>query len=62
MKEKGYSKIINQSSGGAWLGSSHYGLTKLGMVSMTISLAKELAPHGIGSTRSLPAGSTRRPA
>lgn len=47
MKDKGYGKIINQSSGGAWLGSAHYGLTKLGMVSMTISLAKELAPHGI---------------
>lgn len=47
MKEKGYGKIINQSSGGAWLGSAHYGLTKLGIVSMTISLAKELAPSGI---------------
>jgi NAD(P)-dependent dehydrogenase (short-subunit alcohol dehydrogenase family) len=47
MKDKGYGKIINQSSGGAWLGGSHYGLTKLGIVSMTISLAKELAPSGI---------------
>jgi NAD(P)-dependent dehydrogenase (short-subunit alcohol dehydrogenase family) len=47
MKEKGYGKIINQSSGGAWLGGAHYGLTKLGIVSMTISLAKELATSGI---------------
>ena len=47
MKEKGYGKIINQSSGGAWLGGAHYGLTKLGIVSMTISLAKELAKSGI---------------
>jgi NAD(P)-dependent dehydrogenase (short-subunit alcohol dehydrogenase family) len=47
MREKGYGKIINQSSGGAWLGSAHYGLTKLGIVSMTISLAKELAKDGI---------------
>lgn len=47
MKEKGYGKIINQSSGGAWLGGAHYGLTKLGLVSMTISLAKELGKSGI---------------
>ena len=47
MKDKGYGKIINQSSGGAWLGGAHYGLTKLGIVSMTISLAKELAKSGI---------------
>ena len=24
MKDKGYGKIINQSSGGAWLGGAHY--------------------------------------
>lgn len=47
MVQKGYGKIINQSSGGAFLPSAHYGLTKLGLVSMTMSLAKELAPHGI---------------
>ena len=47
MAEKGYGKIINQSSGGAFLPSAHYGLTKLGLVSMTMSLAKELAPQGI---------------
>ncbi|MQY31245.1 SDR family oxidoreductase [Nocardia aurantia] len=47
MRERGYGKIVNQSSGGAFLPSAHYGLTKLGLVSMTMSLAKELAPHGI---------------
>ncbi len=47
MAEKGYGKIVNQSSGGAFLPSAHYGLTKLGLVSMTMSLAKELAPQGI---------------
>jgi NAD(P)-dependent dehydrogenase (short-subunit alcohol dehydrogenase family) len=47
MKEAGYGKIINQSSGGAFLASQHYGVTKLGLVSMTLSLAQELAPHGI---------------
>jgi NAD(P)-dependent dehydrogenase (short-subunit alcohol dehydrogenase family) len=47
MIEKGYGKIINQSSGGAFIPSQHYGITKLGLVSMTLSLAHELAPHGI---------------
>jgi NAD(P)-dependent dehydrogenase (short-subunit alcohol dehydrogenase family) len=47
MKEKGYGKIVNQSSGGAFLPSQHYGITKLGLVSMTLSLAHELAPFGI---------------
>jgi NAD(P)-dependent dehydrogenase (short-subunit alcohol dehydrogenase family) len=47
MKERGYGKIINQSSGGAFIPSQHYGITKLGLVSMTLSLAHELAPHGI---------------
>lgn len=47
MKEAGYGKIVNQSSGGAFMASSHYGVTKLGLVSMTLSLAKELAPFGI---------------
>jgi NAD(P)-dependent dehydrogenase (short-subunit alcohol dehydrogenase family) len=47
MRKKGYGKIINQSSGGAFIPSQHYGITKLGLVSMTLSLAHELAPHGI---------------
>ncbi|WP_068154791.1 SDR family oxidoreductase [Rhodococcus phenolicus] len=47
MRERGHGKIVNQSSGGAFLPSGHYGLTKLGIVSMTMSLAKELARDGI---------------
>jgi NAD(P)-dependent dehydrogenase (short-subunit alcohol dehydrogenase family) len=47
LKEKGYGKIVNQSSGGAFLPAQHYGVSKLGLVSMTISLAYELAPFGI---------------
>jgi len=47
LKEKGYGKIVNQSSGGAFMPSHHYGVSKLGLVSMTISLAHELAPFGI---------------
>jgi NAD(P)-dependent dehydrogenase (short-subunit alcohol dehydrogenase family) len=47
MKQKRYGKIINQTSGGAFLPSQHYGVSKLGLVSLTISLAHELAPHGI---------------
>jgi NAD(P)-dependent dehydrogenase (short-subunit alcohol dehydrogenase family) len=47
MKQKGYGKIVNQTSGGAFLPSQHYGVTKLGLVNMTISLAYELAPFGI---------------
>ena len=47
MKERGYGKIVNQTSGGAFMPSQHYGITKLGLVSMTLSLASELAPFGI---------------
>lgn len=47
MKERGYGKIVNQSSGGAWMAAGAYGITKIGLVSMTLSLAKDLAPFGI---------------
>ncbi len=47
MREQGYGKIVNQSSGGAFMPSGSYGITKLGLVSMTVSLAQELAPAGI---------------
>ncbi|ONH24632.1 SDR family oxidoreductase [Pseudofrankia asymbiotica] len=47
MKERGYGKIVNQSSGGAFMAANAYGITKLGVVSMTLSLARELAPFGI---------------
>jgi NAD(P)-dependent dehydrogenase (short-subunit alcohol dehydrogenase family) len=47
MKQRAYGKIVNQSSGGAFMGANAYGITKLGLVSMTLSLARELAPFGI---------------
>lgn len=47
MKERGYGKIVNQSSSGAFMAAQAYGITKLGLVSMTVSLARELAPFGI---------------
>ncbi|MGE0878475.1 MAG: SDR family oxidoreductase [Acidimicrobiia bacterium] len=47
MKEKGWGKIINQASMGAFMPASHYGVSKLGLVSMTVSLAYELAKSGI---------------
>ncbi|MEE2035426.1 SDR family oxidoreductase [Rhodococcus chondri] len=47
MKEHGYGKIVNQSSSGAFMAAQAYGITKLGLVSMTVSLARELAPFGI---------------
>jgi NAD(P)-dependent dehydrogenase (short-subunit alcohol dehydrogenase family) len=47
MRGQGYGKIINQSSGGAFQPSGAYGVSKLGLVSMTLSLARELAPFGI---------------
>ncbi|MFD6893043.1 SDR family oxidoreductase [Rhodococcus sp. NPDC060086] len=47
MKERGYGKIVNQSSSGAFMAAQAYGITKLGLVSMTVSLSRELAPFGI---------------
>jgi NAD(P)-dependent dehydrogenase (short-subunit alcohol dehydrogenase family) len=47
MQEVGGGKIVNQTSGGAFLPSGLYGITKIGLVSMTATLAHELAPFGI---------------
>jgi NAD(P)-dependent dehydrogenase (short-subunit alcohol dehydrogenase family) len=47
MRERGYGKIINQASAGAWKPSGVYGASKLGLVSLTVSLAYQLAPAGI---------------
>jgi len=47
MKERGYGKIVNQSSSGAFMAAQAYGVSKLGLISMTVSLARELAPFGI---------------
>ena len=47
MRERGSGKIINQTSGGAFGPSGVYGVSKLGLVSLTVSLARELAPDKI---------------
>ncbi len=47
MKQRGSGKIINQTSGGAFGPSGVYGVSKLGLVSLTVSMARELAPNKI---------------
>jgi short-subunit dehydrogenase len=42
-----HGKIVNRSSGGAFMPCQHYGITKLVLASMTLSLAQELAPGKI---------------
>jgi NAD(P)-dependent dehydrogenase (short-subunit alcohol dehydrogenase family) len=47
MRERGGGKIINQSSGGAFTGGGVYGVSKLALVGLTVSLARELGPARI---------------
>jgi NAD(P)-dependent dehydrogenase (short-subunit alcohol dehydrogenase family) len=47
MREHGYGKIVNQVSGGAFRPAGVYAASKLGLVSLTVSLAYQLAPSGI---------------
>jgi NAD(P)-dependent dehydrogenase (short-subunit alcohol dehydrogenase family) len=48
MIERGGGKIINQSSAGAYtLSSGPYAISKLGLVGLTINLARELGKHNI---------------
>jgi len=47
LREQGYGKIINQTSGGAFQPSGVYGVTKIGLVSLTAHLSHELAGDGI---------------
>jgi NAD(P)-dependent dehydrogenase (short-subunit alcohol dehydrogenase family) len=47
MRERNYGKIINQASGGAFRPAGVYGVSKLGLVSLTASLAYQLAKDGI---------------
>ena len=47
MRERGWGKIINQSSGGAYLGGGAYRSAKLALHSMTVGFARQLAPLGI---------------
>lgn len=47
MIERGGGKIINQSSGGAFVPSSPYAIAKLAVVALTSALAKQLGPSNI---------------
>jgi NAD(P)-dependent dehydrogenase (short-subunit alcohol dehydrogenase family) len=47
MRDNGWGKIVNQSSGGAFLGGGAYRSAKLALHSMTIGFARQLAPFGI---------------
>jgi NAD(P)-dependent dehydrogenase (short-subunit alcohol dehydrogenase family) len=47
MRDRGGGRIVNQSSGGAFTPRNGYGITKLGIVGLTVVLAKELGKDGI---------------
>jgi len=47
MRERGGGKIINQTSGGAFPAVSIYGISKLALVGLTTTLAKQLGPDNI---------------
>jgi NAD(P)-dependent dehydrogenase (short-subunit alcohol dehydrogenase family) len=47
MRERGGGRIINQTSGGAFPATGLYGITKLALVGLTTSLAKQFGKDGI---------------
>jgi NAD(P)-dependent dehydrogenase (short-subunit alcohol dehydrogenase family) len=47
MIERGGGKIINQSSGGAFVNGRPYGISKLALVSLTYGLARDLGEYRI---------------
>ena len=47
MVERGGGKIVNQVSGGAYPPASVYGITKIALVGLTTTLARELGPQNI---------------
>jgi NAD(P)-dependent dehydrogenase (short-subunit alcohol dehydrogenase family) len=47
MKRTGWGRIVNQSSVMAYRGGGAYGASKLTLISLTLSLAAELAQHGV---------------
>ena len=60
MRENGWGRLINTASGQAREGfifTPHYAASKMGVVGITHSLAKELAATGSRSTPSAPASS-----
>jgi NAD(P)-dependent dehydrogenase (short-subunit alcohol dehydrogenase family) len=61
MKQRGGGRIVNQSSGGAFGPSHVYGVSKLGLVSLTVTMAHELAPFKI-TVNAIAPGFTNTPA
>jgi NAD(P)-dependent dehydrogenase (short-subunit alcohol dehydrogenase family) len=61
MKKRGGGRIVNQSSGGAFGPSGVYGVSKLGLVSLTVSMAHELARANI-TVNAIAPGFTNTPA
>jgi len=57
MAERGGGKIVNQVSAGAYPAESVYGITKIALVGLTTTLAKELGPKNINVNAIAP-GST----
>jgi NAD(P)-dependent dehydrogenase (short-subunit alcohol dehydrogenase family) len=47
MAPRGNGRIINQASGGAFIGGGVYSASKLALISLTMTLASELGPQGI---------------
>jgi len=47
MRARGGGRIVNQSSAGAFPAEGVYGITKLAVVGLTTTLARELGPLGI---------------
>jgi NAD(P)-dependent dehydrogenase (short-subunit alcohol dehydrogenase family) len=47
MMERGGGRIVNQASAGAFPAETVYGITKLAVVGLTTTLARELGPSGI---------------
>ncbi len=47
MRERGGGRIVNQTSGGAFPATSLYGISKLALVGLTTSLAKQWGKDGI---------------
>jgi NAD(P)-dependent dehydrogenase (short-subunit alcohol dehydrogenase family) len=47
MRSRGGGRIVNQVSGGAFVPRNAYGVSKLGLVGLTVVLARELGPDGI---------------
>ncbi len=58
MRERGGGKIVNQSSGGAFPAQSLYGISKLALVGLTTTLARQLGPEKINVNAIAPGNTT----